>query len=82
MLLYTDILSGDEMFSDAFPVLVHSFFSFRFLTDQSTHSKTVDDIVYEVDCQMITIKAGADIDIGQTIQLLKKKKCFSPYFRC
>jgi len=46
MLLYSDVLSGDEMFSDAFPI------------------KQVDDIVYEVDCNMITVKAGADIDIG------------------
>jgi len=46
MLLYEDILSGDELFSDAFPV------------------KEVDNIVYEVDCQMIVVKAGADIDIG------------------
>ncbi|CAL1700699.1 unnamed protein product [Somion occarium] len=46
MLLYQDIISDDEMFSDAFPI------------------KEVDDIVYEVDCQMITVKAGADIDIG------------------
>jgi hypothetical protein len=46
MLLYTDILSGDEICSDAFPI------------------KLVDNIVYEVDCQMITVKAGADIDIG------------------
>lgn len=46
MLLYTDILTGDEMFSDAFPV------------------KLVDDIVYEVDCQLVTVKMGADVDIG------------------
>ncbi|KAK6544533.1 hypothetical protein TWF694_001223 [Orbilia ellipsospora] len=26
--------------------------------------KLIDDIVYEVDCQMITIKKGADVDIG------------------
>ncbi|KZS97702.1 translationally controlled tumor-associated [Sistotremastrum niveocremeum HHB9708] len=45
MLLYTDIFSGDEMFSDAFPL------------------KTVDDIVYEVDCAMIIVKEG-DVDIG------------------
>ncbi|KIK95643.1 hypothetical protein PAXRUDRAFT_32866 [Paxillus rubicundulus Ve08.2h10] len=45
MLLYEDILSGDEMFSDAFPV------------------KLVDDIVYEVDCQLITVKDG-DVNIG------------------
>ncbi|KAF9780178.1 translationally controlled tumor-associated [Thelephora terrestris] len=46
MLLYTDILTGDEMFSDAFQVTL------------------VDDIVYEVKCTMITVKAGADVDIG------------------
>ncbi|KAI1795226.1 translationally controlled tumor-associated [Ganoderma leucocontextum] len=46
MLLYSDVLSGDEMFSDAFPI------------------KEVDDIVFEVDCQLITVKAGADVDIG------------------
>jgi len=46
MLLYKDKISGDEMFSDAFPI------------------KLVDDIVYEVDCQMIIIKKGADVDIG------------------
>ncbi|KAJ7129619.1 Mss4-like protein [Mycena epipterygia] len=45
MLLYEDIITGDEMFSDAFPV------------------KLVDDIVYEVDCSMITVKPG-DVDIG------------------
>ena len=26
--------------------------------------KTIDDIVYEVDCALVTVKAGADIDIG------------------
>ncbi|KAA1466409.1 translationally controlled tumor-associated [Dentipellis sp. KUC8613] len=46
MLLYSDILTDDEMFSDAFPI------------------KEIDDIVYEVDCQLVTVKAGADIDIG------------------
>lgn len=46
MLLYSDVLSNDEMFSDAFPM------------------KLVDDIVYEVDCQLITVKAGADVNIG------------------
>ncbi|KAI5124829.1 hypothetical protein M0805_005459 [Coniferiporia weirii] len=46
MLLYSDTLTGDEMFSDAFPV------------------KLVDDIVYEVDCQMVTVKAGEDVNIG------------------
>jgi len=46
MLLYSDILTDDEMFSDAFPM------------------KLIDDIAYEVDCQTITVKAGADVDIG------------------
>lgn len=46
MLLYEDIITGDEMFSDAFPI------------------KEVDGIVYEVDCAMVTVKAGADVDIG------------------
>jgi hypothetical protein len=32
-------------------------------------SKGVDDIVYEVDCQLITVKQGADIDIGQFFPL-------------
>ncbi|KAJ7498876.1 translationally controlled tumor protein [Mycena latifolia] len=45
MLLYEDVITGDEMFSDAFPV------------------KVVDDIVFEVECAMITIKEG-DVDIG------------------
>jgi len=46
MKLFQDIISGDEMFSDAFPF------------------KVIDDIAYEVECQMVTIKPGADIDIG------------------
>jgi len=46
MLLYSDIITGDEMFSDAFPI------------------KIVDDIVIEVDCQLIAVKKGADVDIG------------------
>jgi len=46
MLLYTDIITDDEMFTDAFPI------------------HEVDDIVFEVDCQLVTVKAGADVDIG------------------
>lgn len=46
MLLYTDILTGDEMFSDAFPI------------------KTIDDVIFEIDCAMINVKKGADVDIG------------------
>jgi hypothetical protein len=45
MLLYKDIISEDEIVSDAFPL------------------KLVDDIVYEVDCQMINFKEG-NVDIG------------------
>ncbi|KAG0056737.1 Ribosome associating protein [Gryganskiella cystojenkinii] len=45
MLIYKDIISGDELFSDAFDV------------------KLVGG-VYEIDSAMITIKKGADVDIG------------------
>jgi len=45
MLLYEDIITGDEMFSDAYPI------------------KLVDDIVYEVECALVTV--GVDnVDIG------------------
>jgi len=46
MLLYSDIISGDKMISDAFYI------------------KLVGDVLYEVDCEMIAVKDGADIDIG------------------
>jgi len=46
MLLFTDILTGDEFISDAYKL------------------KEVDDIVIEVDCRLVTVKAGVDIDIG------------------
>lgn len=46
MLLYQDIISGDEIVSDAFKIT------------------EIDDIAFEVDCQMVTIKEGADVDIG------------------
>ncbi|WBW74753.1 translationally controlled tumor protein-like protein Tma19/Tpt1 [Schizosaccharomyces osmophilus] len=46
MLLFKDVISGDELVSDAYGL------------------KEVDDIVYEADCQMVTIKQGGDIDIG------------------
>ncbi|ODQ63931.1 translationally controlled tumor-associated [Nadsonia fulvescens var. elongata DSM 6958] len=45
MLIYNDIITQDEMISDAYDMTL------------------VDDVVYEVDCQMITIKEG-DVDIG------------------
>jgi hypothetical protein len=46
MIIYKDVISGDEMVSDAFDL------------------KLVDDIAYEVDCQMIQVRKGADVDIG------------------
>ncbi|KAI8642252.1 translationally-controlled tumor protein [Parasitella parasitica] len=46
MLLFKDIISGDELFSDAYPL------------------KEVDDIVYEVDCAMISPDNADNIDIG------------------
>ncbi|KAF9974283.1 hypothetical protein BGZ65_008817, partial [Modicella reniformis] len=46
MIIYTDIVSGDELFSDACKV------------------KDVNSILYEIDCEMIKIKEGADVDIG------------------
>ncbi|KAJ1977776.1 Translationally-controlled tumor protein [Dimargaris verticillata] len=46
MLLYKDILTDDELVSDAYPI------------------KEVDDFLFEVDCQNIVVKKGADVDIG------------------
>jgi len=46
MLIFKDIISGDEMISDVYNL------------------KEVDGVLYEADCQMITIKKGADVDIG------------------
>jgi hypothetical protein len=66
MLLYSDVLTGDEMFSDAFPMSVF-LNNFVPLLDVQVHRKDIDDIVYEVDCQMVTVKAGAaDVDIGKS----------------
>ena len=33
-------------------------------------SKVIDDIAYEVDCQMVTIKQGADVDIGLSLKIM------------
>lgn len=45
MLLFTDVITGDELLSDAYePTLV-------------------DDVAYEADCAIITIKEG-EVDIG------------------
>ena len=68
MLLYVDILSRDELFSDAFPVYDPSLLYWILVS--YLYSKEVDGIVYEVDCQMIVVKAGADIDIGDSIALV------------
>ena len=62
MLLFEDILTGDELFSDAFPMYDSSLA--YWILDSYLYSKEVDGIVYEVDCQMIIVKAGADVDIG------------------
>ena len=43
MVLYIDILTGDKMFSDAFPI------------------KLVNDLVYEVDCAIISLGSGEDL---------------------
>ncbi|KAK3840019.1 MAG: translationally controlled tumor protein [Linnemannia elongata] len=45
MLIYQDIITGDELFSDAFDI------------------KEVGG-TYEVECAMIQVKEGADVDIG------------------
>lgn len=57
------------MFSDAFPVCVSTSISdlspgCSTLNYKREFRKLVDDVVYEVDCALITVKAGADIDIG------------------
>ncbi|KAJ1670472.1 hypothetical protein EV182_008186 [Spiromyces aspiralis] len=46
MKVFEDVITNDELFSDAYPV------------------KLVDDIAYEVDCKMVQIKEGVDVDIG------------------
>lgn len=51
MLLFNDVLTGDELCSDAY------------------EPKDIDDIVYEIDCQMQTIKDG-EVNIGELISLM------------
>ncbi|KAL0635814.1 hypothetical protein Q9L58_005248 [Maublancomyces gigas] len=46
MIIFKDVVTGDEMFSDAYEFSL------------------IDDVVYEVDCKTVTIKKGADVDIG------------------
>ena len=47
MLLFNDVLTGDELCSDAY------------------EPKDIDDIVYEIDCQMQVIKDG-EVNIGES----------------
>ena len=63
MLLYSDIISDDEICSDAFPMCVSFQFTTYYYHANNSQSKLVDNIVYEVDCQTITVKEG-DVDIG------------------
>lgn len=44
--------------------------------------KEIDGIVYEVDCQMITVKAGADIDIGGTLIYVTYIRKLTFFSRC
>ena len=53
------------MFSDAFPMSVFPLWYLNLPITHQTYSKVVDDIVYEVDCQMIIVKEG-DVDIGMS----------------
>lgn len=41
-----------------------SLFDHRVVLISVWDRKEVDDIVYEVDCSMISVKEGADVDIG------------------
>lgn len=79
MLLYADILTGDELFSDAFPLYVY--FSFSFISYLSDYRKEVDGAVYEVDCQMITV-SGAEIDIGRILMAHIAAFWLLTRFRC
>ena len=71
MLLYTDIITGDEMFSDAFPVYVPIFCvrpcGYLVLIYGRELRELIDDAVYKVKCAMITVKPGADVDIGNVV---------------
>lgn len=46
MIIFTDVISNDEMISDAFPM------------------KEIDGVVYEIDCAMVKVGSGVDVDIG------------------
>lgn len=58
MLLFNDVLTGDELCSDAY------------------EPKEIDDIVYEIDCQMQTIKDG-EVDIGEFLAFVLSKRTLS-----
>jgi len=51
MLLFKDIITGDEMFSDG-------------VVDHPSDIIEVDDIIYEVNCKVVQVKDGIDINIG------------------
>ena len=64
MLLYEDILTGDEIFSDAFPVCVLLMLFMESQPLLKFSRKEVDDIVFEIDCQMTVVKGDGEINIG------------------
>lgn len=74
MLLYEDKISGDEMFSDAFPMCVSPDRHKKAILTWC-HSKEVDGIAYEVDCSLVTVKPGADVDIGTLTCLIAFHWC-------
>lgn len=80
MLLYEDIITGDELFSDAFPMYAFSRLSVAVCSQR--FRKEIDGIVYEVDCQMITVKAGADVDIGGTLIYIAYIRELTSFSRC
>jgi len=51
MLLYKDVLKNDGAEGD------------ELITD-AFKMKLVDDVIYEVDCQMVKVKKGVEVDIG------------------
>ncbi|KAI0307173.1 translationally-controlled tumor protein [Multifurca ochricompacta] len=61
--MYEDIITRRDVFRCISHVLLISF-----------QSKVVDDIVYEVNCQLITVKKGADVDIGLCKSLAEEQE--------
>lgn len=67
MLLFNDIITDDELCSDGYDVYVLPLPQAQALwleTRADNGSKEVDDVAYEVDCEMIIVKEG-DVDIGE-----------------